>query len=210
MASFFAAAAKTPVSTLIMVSELTSGYALLLPAMWVCALAYLTSGNRTLYREQVATRLESPAHRSDFIVDVVEGMRVREAIREIHRNFVTVPLKSPLPELNRIIANTIQSAFPVVDDEGRYVGLFSFNDIREFLYDSEVGSLAIAEDLVSHGVAPLREDMLLSDALHRFAESRYRELPVVSEEQPDRVIAMLSHQDVMSIYDRRLLELKAN
>ncbi len=37
MAGFFAAAAKTPFSTLIIVSEMTGGYHLLLPALWVCA-----------------------------------------------------------------------------------------------------------------------------------------------------------------------------
>ena len=37
MAGFFAAAAKTPFSTLVMVSELTGNYNLLLPTLWVCA-----------------------------------------------------------------------------------------------------------------------------------------------------------------------------
>ena len=36
MAGFFAAAAKTPFSTLIIVSEMTGGYHLLLPSLWVC------------------------------------------------------------------------------------------------------------------------------------------------------------------------------
>ena len=43
MAGFFAAAAKTPFSTLIIVSEMTGGYHLLLPALWVCVLAFLLS-----------------------------------------------------------------------------------------------------------------------------------------------------------------------
>ena len=38
MAGFFSAAAKTPISTIIIVSELTGGYELLVPAMWVSAL----------------------------------------------------------------------------------------------------------------------------------------------------------------------------
>ena len=37
MAGFFAAAAKTPFSTLVMVSEMTGNYNLLLPTLWVCA-----------------------------------------------------------------------------------------------------------------------------------------------------------------------------
>ena len=38
MAGFFAGAANTPISTIIMVSELTGHYELLLPSLWVCVL----------------------------------------------------------------------------------------------------------------------------------------------------------------------------
>src|SRR5579883_1149166 len=41
MAGFFAAAAKTPFSTLVIVTEMTGGYGLLLPALWVCAISFL-------------------------------------------------------------------------------------------------------------------------------------------------------------------------
>lgn len=208
MASFFAAAAKTPVSTLIMVSELTSGYALLLPSMWVCAIAYLTGGTESIYREQVTSRVDSAAHRGDFIVDIVEGMSVREALTEAHRKFVSVQMHTPLLQLSRMITDTVQASFPVVDSEGRYAGLFSLDDIRAFLYDTEMGALAIAEDVAAHDVEPLRQEMSLSEAIHRFAESRYDELPVVDSEKSDLVIAMLRRRDVVSVYDKRLLELK--
>ncbi len=49
MAGFFAAAAKTPFSTLIIVSEITGGYNLLLPALWVCALAFILSDEQSIY-----------------------------------------------------------------------------------------------------------------------------------------------------------------
>jgi CIC family chloride channel protein len=62
MAGFFAAAAKTPLSTLVMVSEMTGNYNLLLPALWVCTLSFLLSDRQSLYREQVVDRLASPAH----------------------------------------------------------------------------------------------------------------------------------------------------
>ena len=73
MASFFAAAANTPISTLIIVSEMTAGYELLLPSMWVCAVAYLISRGWSLFSEQVPTRFDSPAHRGDFIIDILQG-----------------------------------------------------------------------------------------------------------------------------------------
>jgi CIC family chloride channel protein len=62
MAGFFAAAAKTPLSTLLMVSEITGHFSLLLPALWVCTLSYLFSGEESIYCKQVENREHSPAH----------------------------------------------------------------------------------------------------------------------------------------------------
>lgn len=209
MAAFFAACASTPVSTLIMVTELTGSYALLLPAMWVCALAYLTSRGWTLYHKQVANRLESPAHRGDFIVDILQGLTVDQALTDVHRKFKTVPPEMSLADLSQLITSTLQLCFPVVDHEGRYRGLFSLNDLREFLYESDLGPLAVAEDLLTDGVEPITTTMDLSAALSRFAHESFAELAVVHPDEPDKVVAMLRREDLISLYDRRLLEMRA-
>lgn len=209
MASFFAAAANTPVSTLIMVSELTNSYALLLPSMWVCALAYLMSRKWNLYREQVPSRLDSPAHRGDFIIDILKGLSVGEAITDAHRRFITVTPDTPLSELSRMITSTLQGTFPVVDRAGAYRGVFSLDDIRGFLYESDLGPLAVAEDLADTGVEPLTLHMDLSDAISRFAKGRFDELPVTVEVGSGTVVAMLRRRDVINVYDKRLLEMRS-
>jgi CIC family chloride channel protein len=63
MGGFFAAAAKTPFSTLMIVSEMTGSYHLLLPAIWVCVVSFMLSDEHSLFRSQVENRAASPAHR---------------------------------------------------------------------------------------------------------------------------------------------------
>lgn len=208
MASFFAAAACTPVSTLIMVSEMTASYTLLLPSMWVCALAYLLNRRYTIYKEQVANRLESPAHRGDFIVDILQGLSVRDALHDAARDFVNVPLGMPLHDMAHLIPQTRQASFPVIDDEGTYYGLFGLDDIRQFLYESDTGSLAVAQDLAMPGVKPLTLQMDLSSAISRFVFESYEELPVVDAEEHGKVIGLLRRQDLLAAYNARLLEEK--
>ncbi len=210
MASFFAATANTPVSTLIMVSELTASYELLLPSMWVCALAYLLSRKWSIYNKQVRSRRDSPAHRGEFIIDVLEHLSVNDALADAHRRFITVPIDMPLSDVSQLITNTTQSSFPCVDAKGHYYGLFSLNDIRQFLYDSQLGALAVAQDLATAGVEPLRLQMRLSDVIGRFARGRFEELPVVSDDDPRTVVAMLRRADVIALYDKRLIELRAD
>lgn len=64
MAGFFAGVAHAPISTIVMVSEITGDYDLLLPTMWVSMLCFLLNRHSTLYIKQVPTRMDSPAHRN--------------------------------------------------------------------------------------------------------------------------------------------------
>jgi chloride channel protein, CIC family len=60
MVAFFSATAKTPLSTIIMGSEMTGGYALLAPMMLATFIAYAVSGqNNSIFKSQVAARSDS-------------------------------------------------------------------------------------------------------------------------------------------------------
>jgi CIC family chloride channel protein len=100
MASVFAAAARTPISTLIMTAEMTGGYALIVPTMLANVLAFLVqrqlttrSRHPTLYDSQVETREDSPAHR---------GVFVRRAMQVLESGDVD-PSEIPLPRLVKLL-----------------------------------------------------------------------------------------------------------
>jgi CIC family chloride channel protein len=64
MAGFFAAAAKTPFSTLVLVGELTGALGLVAPALGVCIGCFLLSGRDSLFDFQPTSRIDSPVHSS--------------------------------------------------------------------------------------------------------------------------------------------------
>jgi chloride channel protein, CIC family len=79
MAAVFSCAARTPISTVIMVAEMTGGYGLIVPAMLVNILAFLTqralttrARYATLYESQVETREDSPLHQGVFVRRALE------------------------------------------------------------------------------------------------------------------------------------------
>ena len=60
MAGFFAAAAKTPFSTLAIVCELTGDFGLIAPALGVCVGCFLLSGRDSLFDSQPVHRTDAP------------------------------------------------------------------------------------------------------------------------------------------------------
>jgi CIC family chloride channel protein len=62
MAGLFAAAAKVPFSTLVIVCELTGGFGIAAPALGVCVGCFALSGTATMFESQPASRADSPLH----------------------------------------------------------------------------------------------------------------------------------------------------
>ncbi|UCF66854.1 MAG: chloride channel protein, partial [Acidobacteriota bacterium] len=100
MAAVFAGAARAPISTLIMVVEMTGGYGLIVPAMLANVLAFmvqrgLTYGRTypTLYESQVPEREDSPLH---------QGVLVRRAMEVIDTGNVE-PEQIRLPRLVNLL-----------------------------------------------------------------------------------------------------------
>ena len=211
MAGFFSAAAKVPVSTIIMVSELTTSYELLLPSMWVSAIAYLLSRGWSIYQEQVPSRLHSPAHRGDFVIGVLKGIAVGKIWKPDEsdaRHIVTFALESPLAKVMESIPVTTQTVFPVLDNDGNYCGLFSLNQIRRVLYEKEFGEFAIVEDVAVQSVEPVYLDTDLSTVMVGFAQVEYDELPIVDAESR-KVIGLLRRQDLLAAYNARLADMQS-
>lgn len=201
MAGFFSAAANTPISTLVMVSEMTGNYQLLLPALWVCAIAYLLARRWTLYRHQVPTRLQSPAHRGAILGAMLGSMRVHEAIGE--RVVRTVRDNAPLDEVIRACMRSSQSSFPVVDEAGDMTGVLTLDQLRQFLDERDAGAAVIAHDLAAPPRELLEPGDDLDQALRLLMALEVDELPVVDPARPRRVIGMLSRRDIIAAYARR-------
>jgi len=98
MAAVFASAGRVPIANLVMVTEMTGGYALIMPTMLAVSLAYLTQSvltrNRShlsLYEAQVANASESPAHQEEYYRMAAQLLRKRQVRLEediLRREFV--------------------------------------------------------------------------------------------------------------------------
>jgi CIC family chloride channel protein len=201
MAGFFAGAAHAPISTIIMVSELTGDYGLLLPAMWVSTLCFVLCHRWTLYDQQLASRLDSPAHRGDFLVDVLEGIRVADVPSEQR---ATVFQGAKLREIVQLLATSRQHYFPVVDHENRFVGIFSSDDVRAHLFNDSLWELANARDVMTTRIVSVTPDDDLNIAMKRFTELNLDELPVVASGNPFQLLGMLRRRDAIACYNEKL------
>lgn len=84
MAAVFAGAAHVPIAAMMMVTEMTGGYTLLVPATLAVMISYLTQRRfsrgmkfRSLYLNQVTSRADSPAHHAKHLEIALKILRDR-------------------------------------------------------------------------------------------------------------------------------------
>jgi CIC family chloride channel protein len=208
MGGFFAGVAKVPLTALIMVSEMSGSYDLLVPLMVVNVTnVAILSSKWTLYEEQVPSLIDSPAHLGDYVVDVLEGMQIHE-VYQPQRAPALVPEDTPLPALLQIVAASTESYFPVVDRAGLLVGIFSLHDIRSVLVGNGAGDLVLAADVARAPVTTLTPDDNLHTALRLYTQKRIEEIPIVESDNPRSVICMLRRGEVIGAYDRQMARIR--
>ncbi len=207
MGGFFAGVAKVPIAALIMVAEMTGGYSLIVPMMFVSSLSYLLLGRTSLYERQVSARLDSPAHLGDFAVDVMSYLTVKDAI-DRERAVQIVAEGMPFSRLVETVAASHQQDFPVVNEKGDLTGILSMTDLRRAMAETTLHSLLVAKDVAVLDVVTATMDDSLNTAIARMASADVRELPVVSKENPRKVVSLVSRKDVTRAYHEEMERLK--
>jgi CIC family chloride channel protein len=201
MAGFFAAAAKTPFSTMIIVSEMTGNYNLLLPALFVCTVAFLFSDRQSLYRNQVVGRALSPAHQGSWVREVMAGLQVRQFLTPDWRGPALKP-DDPAEGVSDRFDAAAGDILPVVDGERRLLGIVSLEEVHLADQAEHARPLLLAADLMRIDVRPLKPEDGLDRAMELFAENDLLALPVVGLDR--RVVGVVRRSDVAGAYLRRL------
>ncbi len=207
MAGFFTAVSNTPISTIIMVSEMTSSYHLLLPSLLVCSVAYAASQRWTIYEKQVKNRIESPAHEGEFFVDVLQTIKVKD-VMPVVKKVDLIPQGLSFQSFKEYFSKTKQHYFPVMDEKGRFVGIFSSTDIRSVLFSKGVDQLILVKDICTSDIIFTTPTEDLNTVLHKFTVKNLDSLPVVGEEDHCILIGMLNRRDVISFYNEKIQKMK--
>ncbi len=205
MAGFFAGAANTPISTIIMVSEMTGNYDLLVPAMLVCLISFLLCRNVTLYRQQLPSRLDAPSKVGPMARAILRRLLVKDAMgAPPAKDFEVFHVETTFGELIRAFRWTNQVCFPVVDGEGHLTGLIDADVLRAMITETAVENLVIAGDIQKPAVTVLPSETVLAAINIMFRADR-TSLVVVDPADPQRPVGTLDRNDVIKAYNEAII-----
>ncbi|HCY85113.1 MAG TPA: chloride channel protein [Desulfobacteraceae bacterium] len=207
MAGFFTAVSNTPISTIIFVSEMTNSYHLLLPSLLVCSLCYLLAKRWTIFENQVKARVDSPAHAGEFMMDILQTMKV-ENLEHLIKKVRVVNEDMPFSQFKKIFQTTKQHYFPVMNGKGEFVGIFSSTDIREVIFTSHLEELVVMKDIMISGLITTTMSEDLNAVLHKLTQKNIDALPVVREDNPKAFEGLIYRRDIINHYNYHIKKIR--
>jgi CIC family chloride channel protein len=191
MMALFGSVAHAPLAVMLMVAEMTDNLAMLAPAMLAIGLATLIVGDHTMYRSQLKTRAESPAHRFRFALPLMASIPAGDAARAPK---LVLRADSRIGDARTRLAGAALPGAPVLEQDGSYRGTVTAEMIATANDDALLREVADGGPVIS-------ADDGLDDALGALADQRADWAPVLAD---GRLVGVLSARDAMRAYRRAL------
>ena len=203
MGAVAGAVMQAPLTNILMLFELTNDYTLILPIMATCIAAsytYQRFTKHSIYMQNLLNKGINIRHGRE--ASIMNSIKVQDVMST---DITTIAQEMPFRKILETISYSKNFYFPVLDNRGDMTGILSFSDIREVIFEEQLGDLLVAGELANTKVYSLTPQQNLNDAMEIFSQLDVDQLPVVRSEDKLKVIGMLTRGDMMASYNRAIL-----
>jgi chloride channel protein, CIC family len=216
MAAVLGSAMRAPLTGVIFAFELTHDVNAIIPLIIGVGVAHMVtvlSLNRSILTEKVSRRGYHISN--ELIVDPLERILVNEVMRT---NIIAFPANASLKELARSFNSGKrprgQHLFPVLDLHDHFIGVMTRADVQQLIQDlpiGEDGHMPVGDghtlqDIVKRNPIVAYADEPLRVAVNRMTETGFTRMPVVERKDPEKLVGMISLQDMLKARLRNLEE----
>lgn len=190
MLAFYGAAGKVPVSVTLMVVEMTGGLQLLPAEMIAVSISYLVSGSHSIYKDQVPTRKDSPAHAGEYNIPILTELKIINI-----DNFKNISIN---PDANIIAAKALMTQNSIssvaVASQGYFLGAIYMYDIYQ-LNDGTVRAF------MKTGVSSIEPNASLEEAWALMSTNKSTWVPIVFK---GAFLGVVTMTDILDVYKSKL------
>jgi chloride channel protein, CIC family len=195
MMALFGGIAHAPLAVMIMVAEMTGNLSLLAPAMVAVGLATLLVGNNTIYRSQLGSRADSPAHRYQFTLPLLATLTVADALEPAPLTFTPDESLADAAARLRAANSTGVTGGPVLDSVNRLAGILTEGDLTR----QDLAPAVPVRAVMSAPKLRLDRSQTLDDTLDTLVADRLSWAPVL-DETSGRLAGLVSVAGILQAY----------
>ena len=194
MGAFFTAISRAPITSIVMLFELTGNYELVLPLMFACIIANISAErlkNGSVYkclleREGIDIKeYSTPSYLQRFAVEDAMTTTVD-----------TVNENETLVRLIEAFDKTDHGGFPVINNEDKLVGIVASQDLHRISTDMKYDEFLV-KNIMTKNPKILRPGDNLHTAIIRFYEYKVGRLLVVDDSDSEKVVGIITRSDII-------------
>ncbi len=207
MGAFFAAVIRCPLTSILMIFEMTRNYSLILPLMLGNMLAYVVAGrlrsvsiyDALLIQDKISLK-RMPSYRGQ------RDWRNLPVSTIMTHDLVTLQADWTTEDaMNNVIKPHRHHAYPVLNEHGELDGIVTCHEIESAIQegsDARVGELSHAKALIT-----VNPDTSIRDVANRLVLGEVEQAPVVSKRDSKRLLGIITLHDIArqqnAILDKR-------
>jgi CIC family chloride channel protein len=194
-----------PITAILMIFEMTREYSLMLPLMLsvIVSSTIVQIINKGSYHlkllERQGFRISEGRETS-----ILKSILVENVMRD---DPILINLNTPLNKIVPILIDSPHRVLYTIDGNRELVGAITESQIRPLITEYEsVKKSIIAHDIADTGLIRVKSTYDLDIVLKLLTKADVEELPVVSDEDENKIIGVIRRQDVLDIYHRESIK----
>ena len=201
MAGLMSGVMHAPLTGIFLIAELTGGYHLFMPLMIVALVSYLTImlfEPHSLYAMRLAQKGELLTHNKDHSV-----LTLLKMDNVLETDLKTLYPEMTLGELCKVIAESRRNLFPVIDHEGRLLGVLLLDEVRNIMFQPRLYNRFTVGQLMNSPLAVLNNSMPMEKVMQVFEDTGAWNLPVTDDDK--HYLGFVSKSKIFNSYRRVLV-----
>jgi CIC family chloride channel protein len=208
MGAVVAATTHGPLQAILIIFEMTGDYKIILPLMITCIISCLIA--RKLCGESIYTfKLirRGINIRGGQEVNILGSINVKDVM---YHTVEIIPETFLLQDLAKKLPQSRTNNFVVVDEKEKITGVLTFLDYYDKLFNEKLDDHMMVKDIMTKDVATVSIEDNLSTAMEKISIGDYSILPVVSVEDPLKMVGILTRRDILEAYDQAVIKRAIN
>lgn len=192
MGAFLSAVARTPITAVVMVFEMTAGYKFILPIMLSAAIADLVAqkfNHKPIYSKLIVNQLEKSETKISADLKVSECMT---------KNIIKFEAETLISEIIEKTKNLSYNSYPIVNKNNNLVGIITKSDIQDAILH-DVDKKQEVSLILNPEPATISKDENLCIAYYRLHMAGSGALVVVEDK---KVVGIITRYDMQKIIEK--------
>jgi chloride channel protein, CIC family len=191
MGAMLAAVIRVPITSILLIFEMTYNYEIILPLMIANAIGYAVASRLSPLSIYEAFMFQDGIHLGQAPeTDILARITAASVMTQ---DVVTLPDDVTVAEALDVVGRLEFSGYPVLRD-GHMVGLITTNDLRRVV--AEGGQEMLVSEAMTQKVVHAHPEQTLDTVVLKLAQRELSQIPVVSRNDDTRLLGIITLRDV--------------